>query len=430
MKDPIILPSKSLLSLADDSYWKDILYRVAKIGTEIEVSPPKKVKREVFEAKLQEQLSPSYSLEQLGENGVLDVKAEHCGVEIRVIGRHPYFRNLHKQYARILSAVQSLGGRPRATCGLHFHLLMPDLAEPVPAIIMANLWNLTRRYAPELKFLCSSGDKREALCRRRNHNSHLEMVQHSPGQLTIAEIQQRLKKSYVVPEHQNFLNLEHLRFTENGDIFPFHLEFRFPDADLSSISITAKTFLFLAMLLKSVDLSQYGIIHVGKIQPWRRKVELLNYLSNNDGMLATSDTSAITDDMIEELRQGCYELLELLTPTFNYFPDNSALDILMALAEQPISLMRCAGYDWVEIESMLSQRAMLDEIGLDETDRRLMQCIELGEWHSLASPEAWRWYAAKELYLTPQNLENRLKNIERLRGICWDQQHGTLSFHC
>ncbi|MGK7932152.1 MAG: hypothetical protein AB4041_12065 [Microcystaceae cyanobacterium] len=430
MKDPIILPSKPLLSLADDSYWKDILYRVAKIGTEIEVSPPKKVKREDFETQLREQLSPSYSLEKLGENGVLDVKTEHCGVEIRVIGRHPYFRTLHQQYSRILSVVQSNGGRPRPTCGLHFHLLTPDLAESVPAIIMANLWNLTRRYAPELKFLYSSGDKREGLCRRRNHNSHLEMVQHSPGQLTVAEIQHHLKKSRIVPEHQNFLNLEHLHFTEAGDIFPFHLEFRFPDADLSPISITAKTFLFLAMLLKSVDLSQYGIIHVGKIEPWRRKVELLNHLSNNDGKLATSDTSEITDESIEELRQGCYELLELLAPTFNYFPDNSALDVLMALAEQPISLMRCAGYDWMEIEAMLSQRAVLDEVGLDETDRRLMQCIELGEWHSLASPEAWRWFAARELYLTPQNLENRLKTIEKSRGLCWDQQHGTLVFQC
>ena len=273
-----------------------------------------------------------------------------------MIGRHPHFGALQEQYSRILGILNGQKARPRATCGLHFHLLTPTLAEPGPQVIVANLWNLTRRYAPELKLITSCGEKRSALCRRRNHNSHLEMVHHSPGSTSLPEIQQLLKKSRVVPEHQNFLNLEHLEFTETGDVIPFHLEFRFPDADFSSTAITAKTFLFLAMLLKAVDLSQYGIIHVGKIDPWRRKVELLNKLSNNDGNLATSDTTGVSDEDIEELRQGAYELLDLLAPTFGWFAENPSLDVLMALVEQPISLRRCAGSDWGAIEQSLGER--------------------------------------------------------------------------
>lgn len=87
-------------------------------------------------------------------------------------------------------------------------------------MILVNLWNLTRRYAPELKFLTSGGEKRTALCRRRNHNSHLEMVEHSPGTMSLAEIQAILHQSRTVPEHQNFLNLEHLGFLETGDVLP------------------------------------------------------------------------------------------------------------------------------------------------------------------------------------------------------------------
>lgn len=428
MKDPIIIKAKNLLSPNDNRYWKDLLYRVTKIGTEIEVATPKKTKREVFENKINELLKPSNSFENLGNNGVLDVAAEHCGVEIRVIGRHPYFSALQQQYTKIINVLKQNNARTKATCGLHFHLLTPSLAEPVPQLVLANLWNLMRRYAPELKFITSGGEKRDSLTRRRNHNSHLEMVNCSPGAMTMAEIQEKLKTSRTVPEHQNFLNLEHLRFTETGDVFPFHLEFRFPDCDLSPTSITAKTFLFLAMLLKAVDLSQYGIIHVGKIEPWKRKIELLNKISNNSGNLAASDTTEITDEIIEELRQGCYELLELLAPTFDRFVDNPSLDILMALTEQPISLMRCAGYNWDEIESILAQKVTLDEIGFDEIDRRLMQCIELGEWFGLASEEAWHWYAAKELYLTPQNLENRLQTLQKLRGLRWNSIQGTMVF--
>ncbi len=428
MKDPLILRRLDTLNHTEANYWKDLLYRATKVGTELEVAPKKGMRRPAFEESVRRDLAPSGSLELLGTNGVLDVQAEHCGIEIRVIGRHPHFLALRRQYAGIMGVLLAHGARPRATCGMHFHLLTPGLGEPVPEIILANLWNLVRRYAPELKFITSGGQSREALCRRRNHNSHLEMVRLSPATMSMAAVQQKLEKSRAVPKHQNFLNLEHLKFTEKGDVLPFQLEFRFPDADLSPTSVTSKAFLFLALLLKAVDLSQYGVVHVGKIKPWQRKVTLLDMLSNNDGNLATSDTSAVTDDIIEELRYGTYELLDLLAPTFERFVDNPALDVLLALAEQPISLLRCAGYNWEEIETLLANRATVDEVGLDKTDRRLMQGVELGEWANLPSAEAWQWRAARELYLTPQELERRLERLRLLRGLRWDQRQGTMVF--
>lgn len=434
MKDPIVLRRNDILTPSDAAYWKDLFYRVIKIGTELEVAPPKGSSRENFEAAVRLALMPSDCLEDLGANGVLDVASEHCGIEIRVIGRQPHFRSLQKQYSGIMNVLTELGARVRPTCGLHFHLLTPTLAEPVPEIILANLWNLTRRYAPELRFITSSGDSRQSLCRRRNHNSHAEMVRHSPATMNMAEIQKVLKESYIVPEHQNFLNLEHISFTESGAVHPFHLEFRFPDMDISPTSVSAKTFIFLTMALKAIDLSQYGVVHVGKVIPWRRKTQILDILSNNDGNLATSDTRGITDEVIEELRQGCYELLDLLAPTFEWFhngvfaPSNPALDVLLALAEQPISLMRCAGYNWEQIECLLVERTNLDPGGLDETDRRLMQRVELGEWSGLPSADIWHWMAARELYLTPQELEKRMQKLVNLRGLRWDSRQGAMVF--
>lgn len=428
MKDPILFRRSDTLDPEEALYWKDLLYRAAKIGTEVEVSPPKGLSRPDFEAQISADLNPSGTLERLGANGVLDIKAEHCGIEIRVIGRQPHFRALQHQYQSIMAALLARHARTRPTCGLHFHLLTPTLAEPVPEIILANLWNLTRRYGPELKFLTSGGESRAGLCRRRQHNSHLEFVRHSSGVTHMRAIYDALKASLPVPEHQNFLNLEHIGFTESGAVLPFHLEFRFPDADLSPTSVTAKTFLFLALVLKSVDLSQYGVIHVGRIQTWQRKKYLLDILSNNDGSLATSDTRAISDEMIEELRQGCYELLDLLAPSFERLADNPALDVLLLLAERPISLLRSAGYDWPQIEALLAERAALDPRGLDDTDRKLMQRIELGEWASKSSLEAWKWRAAHELFLTPQDLDKRLQRISTLRGVRWDGRQGTMVF--
>ncbi|HEB65624.1 MAG TPA: hypothetical protein ENJ02_08795 [Chloroflexi bacterium] len=428
MKAPLIFRREDTISPLQADYWKDLLYRVVKIGTELEVAPRKGAKRPAFEEAVRRDLSPSGSLERLGKSGVWDIQTEHCGIEIRIIGRQPYFRALQQQYTDIMQVLKKHGARPRPTCGLHFHLLTPGLAEPVPEIILANLWNLVRRYAPELKFMNSAGSSRNALTRRRNHNSHLEMVRLSPGSMSMKAIQQTLKASRPVPEHQNFLNLEHLSFTPRGDVLPFHVEFRFPDAHLSPTAITAQTFLFLALALKAVDLSQYGILHVGKTVSWQRKVEILNLLSNNDGKLATSDTSGITDEIIEELRQGCYEMLDLLVPIFDHFTDNPGLDVLLALAETPMSLMRSSGHGWDTIEERLAARTAVDDLGLDEIDYRLMQRIELGEWSASDSVEAWQWQAASDLFLTPQELERRLNRLDVLRGVRWDERQGTMVF--
>jgi len=436
MKEPIIFRRDDCLSHEQAMYWKDLLYRTVKVGTEIEFALPKGVKKDDFLPPLVEALQPTGDLNSLGRYGVLGVVSEHCGVEIQVIGRQPYYSALVRQYRDILQPLIKQGIRARATCGLHYHLLTIGLSEPVPEIILANVWNLTRRYAPHLKFLTSAGDRMEALCRRRNYNSHLEMVHLTPGVMSMQEIQRRLRESQRAPEHQNFLNLEHVTFTDDGAVRDFHLEFRFPDADLSPTSITSKAFLFLAMLLKAVEMSQYGVIHAGRVQEWRRKVELLDMLSNNDGNLAASDTSAVTPEVIEELRAGCRELLELLKPIFVRFAraageggeDHAAFEVLSFLAETPISLLRTSGRDWEQIERLLSERAAVSSGGWDQSDRQLIRLIELAELTGHASSAAWKWEAARELFLTPQELERRLRQLDAWRGLMWDEDMGTMVF--
>jgi hypothetical protein len=82
----------------------------------------------------------------------------------------------------------------------------------------------------------------------------------------------------------------------------------------------------------------------------------------------------------------------------------------------------------LHIESLLSKRAALDDFGLDETDRKLMQNIEVGEWTGMSSLESWEWNASRELYLTPQDLERRLARLKELRGLRWDAARGALLF--
>lgn len=408
-------------------YWKDLLYRVSKIGVEIEFAMPKGMRKKAFLPTLIKALRPSQDLNQLGPYGVLGVISEHCGIEIQVIGRQPYYRALLQQYRDIFALLPD-GIRARPTCGLHYHLLTVGLSEPIPEIVLANIWNLTRRYAPYLRFLTSAGDQPHALCRRRNHTSHLELVRHTPGVCSMQEIQSLLHQSQRVPEHQNFLNLEHLTFTPEGAVRNFHLEFRFPDADLAPTSIVSKIFLFLAILLKSVEMSQYGVIHAGKYREWTRKKALLDMLNNNDGDLATSDTSAVTPDVIDELRLGCRELLTLLKPVFQRFEHNPSFEVLWELAERPLALRRIAGADWPEIEAQLAQRASLHEPEWDKRDTRLMRMIELAELTHCANQAAWKTRVAEALPCFLPDLDARLQKIASFRDMRWDDESGTFIF--
>ena len=77
----------------------------------------------------------------------------------------------------------------------------------------------------------------------------------------------------------------------------------------------------------------------------------------------------------------------------------------------------------------MQERLAPDEAtGLDEIDRRLMKHIDLSVWSACADTAAWQWQAARELVLTPQELERRLQRLDQLRGLRWDVRQGTLVF--
>ena len=62
MKDPILLRRNDTLTLTQAGYWKDLLYRVTKIGAELEAAPPKGVSRPVFEEAVRQAVADTRKL--------------------------------------------------------------------------------------------------------------------------------------------------------------------------------------------------------------------------------------------------------------------------------------------------------------------------------------------------------------------------------
>lgn len=76
---------------------------------------PRGVRKDDFLPALIEALQPTRDLYNLGRYGVLDLISEHCGLEIQIVGRQPYYAALAEQYHQILDLVP-VGVRARPTC--------------------------------------------------------------------------------------------------------------------------------------------------------------------------------------------------------------------------------------------------------------------------------------------------------------------------
>ena len=422
---PVFFRRDDCLTLAQARYYQDLLYRTVKVGTELEFAMPKGARREEFQPGIEKLLKPSKDMNRLGDLGVFDVVKEHCGIELQIIGRHPHWEALVSQYDQILSGLLDKKIRMKYTCGLHFHMIGIGLSESIPDIVLANLWNIQRKYAPGLKFLTSAGFRPDGLCRRRQHNAHYEFMRLSPANMKMVEIQKVLKDSLEVPEHQNFFNLEHAGFDENQDVFPFHIELRYPDGDLSAVSISAKTFLMLAMLLKAVEISKFGLLHVGKIHEWKRKKELMDLISNNDGTLAASDTSAVAGDVMEEFRTNARELLMFLKSIFIVL-DTPAELVLQALSERPISLRRIEKDDWREIDGQLRRLLNPGDISAAE-DMKLIKIIELGLIDRQEDYSQWVKLAAIKAGIPAKCFDMKLAAL-KYREPVWHRELGRMVF--
>jgi hypothetical protein len=240
------------------------------------------------------------------------------------------------------------------------------------------------------------------------------------------EIQQALAKSMDVPEHQNFFNLEHVTFAEDSDtVSNMHIELRFPDGDLCPVSITAKTFLFLTMLLKAVEISKFGLLDVEKDPDWQNNLKLLDRISNNDGKLAASDTAGITDPMVGRYRDNGRSLLRFLKSVFLIF-DNPSEIVLKELAEMPISLRRAAGADWTTINHDLG--ALIAPLhSMDSTDHELIKIIELGLLTEQKDEKSWLTTLAAQLHINKNSIIKRLHFLSN-RDPVWSSETGAMVF--
>jgi hypothetical protein len=141
------------------------------------------------------------------------------------------------------------------------------------------------------------------------------------------------------------------------------------------------------MLIKAVEISKYGLLKVGDKVWMEQALQLKEKILNNNRDWNDHDrfshTAALTDTDIEILRAESLDLVDQVKHIL--FKLGPAHDVLEKLVDKPVSLHRCEGKSWEEIEEHFAvyrtEESILEQKIVELIDlRRCVNCPDETEW--------------------------------------------------
>ena len=324
------------------------------------------------------------------------------GVEVITIGRRMDYWEFYKMTKNINQQTVSRGGYLNERCSTHMHLLasyygkivpnsetssiparVSELEKDMPEIILANLHQLVRRYQNAMTWMMTGLDVPEHLTRWEKFR--VSVLPISAILNPMIEVKDQVAGNAGGNKY-GWINYNQVAFNEKGDIKRFHVEFRACDSFLSPSATAAIACMYYALLIKAVEISRYGVVEIGdKVwlsQAQKVKDSLLNNMKGYQDGDRFSDTSKLSpyyglliNESLELVRQLKHILIQI----------GPAYEVLEKLAEKPISLRRCEGQTWEQIENDLE--VLINEEGrIEETIREIIdlrhisECKNVFEW--------------------------------------------------
>ncbi len=341
---------------------------------------------EAVRTEMKNRFQPTGDVLKVAEFGVLEVKKDgslvnNGGIEVPTVGRRVHWNSFYRMCKEIIDPIVERGGYINERCGQHFHLLVgyfgsgsgafggksrvsgsvSELEIPMPEIIMANFHQLHRRYEAAQFWIMSTGESMETLTRWSKFRQPIR--QYSAMQSPMRKIQRELADNIPGGGHGTAgkyasCSYYFCKFNQAGQVSTFHIENRIADGCLSPSVVSAWGMMIYAMLLKAVRLSQYGIMEIGTreyiAQLEAATPHLINGQNRDYGGSRVADTSGIGTS-IPFFRDNSRELVQLLKGELNKL--GPAFDILIQLADRPISLRRAQGDSWEDIENELNPQS-------------------------------------------------------------------------
>jgi len=203
---------------------------------------------------------------------------------------------------------------------MHYHALLAQTTI-IPDIIVANLYNLIRKYASALLWLTSATPRDGYIVRPYlyRYASIVTCLKYSPVLNDLDSIRRATEK---------YVALRLINKFDRHNAIGFHVEFRFPDAcDIPTAQAALKA-LFEAIILKGVELSEFGIMSADHPSgDWEKNKAMCRKIE--EGI-------QLSEEEKDYLRQKARELIDFVKNQL-LRRDGVCIRILCELAEQPIS---------------------------------------------------------------------------------------------
>ena len=412
---------------------------------------------------ISDELQPTMFLGSLGKHGVLDVVKDGSltrdgGVEVVTVGRRVSFNEIYDMSKSIMDSVSKHGAFVDERTSVHYHLLtgylsaskynesrpdygltrdrstafpsgaydstgnlvLKDFEQAVPEIVLANFHQLYRRYENAIIWMTSTGDKIETLTRWVKFRR--PMIKFSAVREPMSSLRKSISEGTDKARYAA-VNYLPVSFDANGNIDRLHFEVRVCDGLMSPSAAAAFACLFYGLLIKAIDISRHGLVESGDKEYMSTEKQILESLCNNNGDYGNKriSSTARAQPFFQTLISQSKELVNFIKPTI--LREHPSFDILMSLAERPISLRRCDGQSWERIEYDLSpDRGSSRSVA--EMD--VMRVADVGAVSDCDSMEEWVAETSDDL---GHKKEVVLAAVEKLisKGLVnWDNRVGSL----
>jgi hypothetical protein len=411
-------------------YWKRVFKSNLKVGIEIETE----FNGDASEArsKMSSLFCPTNYTHKFGNFGVYKVKSDGSlsggGAEVCTVGRRVDFTDLYIQYRAIIKVMSMFRPDMNEAAGMHNHLLLDYssiggvdtscLEKNVPGIILRNMFQLVRRYAPELVWITSTVKHARSITRSGQYCDHSTLMKNTPA---IRNAQDYIS-NIIGGSRYRFVNCNHM-VTSGDEISRFHLEFRYPDGSVYPAQIAAVNVLHAALILKAIELSELGVINTGTEEYWSETKSLMGVIRSSSGNRLSDPISSGQTEKVKTRASGM--LLELKSALDQF--DTHVYPILKILADTPISIMRRSMSDEEINDSFDSAIKNMYAFDRDELDP-IVNTINLLKITGCASNTQWETKLAEVLSVSQSEVSRRLFKLNMLKPVKFDPEVGSLVF--
>jgi len=417
--------------------WTTWVKTQVRIGIELEKGG--RARTPLGSPSLHDAVQSTSNYDRLGpmnvNNIVRDVSVSGDGNEILVTGNIEDFATAHRKMAALHELLRKYKLKVNNTCGMHYHLIAAQ-DDNMPEIILKNFYQLVRRYYAALIYMTSTTGLATTGRRRRYYAPPVGGIIRggasnyaARGFLGISPVTKDMSviKQEIIGKSGRYGGFNMGDGSRGKDLMKFdvdsgrvvvsrfHVELRFPDGSDSAAQVVAQMFLFRALLLKAVELSQFGVLKVNSDEnKWtmNKNAAAAFYGFSFEMTLAQAAEFAKNDaeSLLKSLRSALMSI------------DGESYTVLEKIIETPVWKRRRENkQSWLRIEKTL----MPPKRVLQGMEDNLLRLITLNEITGFKTMQHWKHEAATRLNVTDGQLVGAFRKLERQVRLDFDRTTGT-----